>query len=137
MRILVTDDDFVGRAKIAAILEKFGRCTVASNGKLALRLFERAHTDNEPFDLITMDIDMPDIKGQEVVHRIRSWELRNLSDSQNGAVRILMVTAMRDTKNTLTSFKEGCESYLVKPVSPDRLAVALLELGFDVGNRDA
>ena len=59
MKALVTDDDFVGREKIKATLEKLGECTSVSSGELALKMFERAHLLQNPYDLITMDIDMP------------------------------------------------------------------------------
>ena len=129
MKALVTDDDFVGREKIKATLEKLGECTSVSSGELALKMFERAHLLQNPYDLITMDIDMPGLNGHDVMRRIRDWEQVNLLDPDEQGVKIIVITGMTDTRNALLSFRVGCQSYILKPMTHDRIRVALQELG--------
>ncbi|HPG41417.1 MAG TPA: response regulator [bacterium] len=129
MRILVVDDDYVSRTKLKSLLSAYGDCDAVPNGEMALEMFQKSHADAMPYNLITMDIEMPDLTGQEVVHRIRKWETdKKVKFSQQ--VKILMITIKNDVKDIMTSFSEGCEWYLTKPVTPDNLREALAKVTF-------
>ena len=127
MRILVVDDDYVSRTKLKSLLSAYGDCDAVPNGEIALQMFEKAFKESVPYNLITMDIEMPDLSGQEVVHSIRQWELENkVKPSQQ--VKILMITIKNDVNDIMSSFKEGCEWYLTKPVTPENLREALAKV---------
>ena len=129
MRILVVDDDYVSRVKLKALLSKYGECDSAPDGKTALHLFEKAHAESVPYNLISLDIDMPDMRGQEVLRKIREWEEKNkVKFSQE--VKVLMITVMDDAPDVVSSFKEGCESYLNKPITPEKIENALQNMVF-------
>ncbi len=129
MRILVVDDDYVSRMKLKALLTAYGDCDTAQNGESALKSFKTAHKEKFHYQLITMDIEMPDMTGQVVVHDIRKWEeANNINESQK--TKILMVTIKSNMKDIMSAFEEGCEWYLSKPVTPENLAVAMAKVGF-------
>lgn len=128
MKILVVDDDFVSRIKLQELLTMHGTCDAAEDGKQALEMFIEAHKSNDPYKLITMDINLPDIKGQQVVHQIRQWEAEH-KISPNLEAKVLMITKEKNFKTVMASFKEGCEWYLTKPFSPASLRQSLTELG--------
>lgn len=127
MRILVVDDEFVSRKKAHKILSEFGECDFAVNGKEALQFFLLALKEQEPFDLITLDVSMPDMDGVEVLKKLRHFE------DQNGVlfgegVKVLMVTASKDSDTVFKSYEEGCEAYIVKPFNRESIVSALKEL---------
>ncbi len=125
MRILIVDDDFVSRAKLGALLCDYGVCFVAGDGHQALDMFEKAHDQSVNYDLITMDIDMPGMSGHEVLSRIREWEEAHHVYQQGHCAKVLMSTSLQSRTDIVSSFREGCEGYLRKPVTPEKLAEAL------------
>lgn len=128
MRILVIDDSFVSRAQIKALFVAYGDVDSASTGKLGLDLFEQAHVDGEPYSLIALDVDLPDLTGHEVLGRLRHWEERARADGKLASAKVVMISALGDGKSIMSAFTRGCEAYLVKPVTPERIAAALREV---------
>ena len=137
MRILITDDDFVGRRKLRSILSPYGTCTDVSDGELAIRAFEEAHRRSEPFDLVSMDIDMPGLRGTSVVNMLRSWERHHTEKEGFVAAKVMMVTGMHDSKSVVSSFNAGCEAFITKPITPEKVRCALFELGLITAEDDA
>ena len=129
MRTLVVDDDLVSRIKLEVLLEAHGQCDTAENGDQAWDIFQKAHQESKPYDLITMDIDMPGMSGHEVVTKIRHWEKENTSYETSKEAKILMVTSMQSRTDTIASFRDGCECFIRKPIKPDNLDQALEKLG--------
>ena len=67
---------------------------------------------------------MPEMDGQEVLKKIRNLE--NFKDIYGSdCVKIIMTTALDDSENIRTAFREQCESYLVKPINKAKLIKAL------------
>jgi two-component system chemotaxis response regulator CheY len=131
MRILVVDDDYVSRTKLKALLATYGDCDAAPNGSIAIDMFEVAHREVIPYNLITLDINMPGMGGLEVMRKIRHWEMKyGIMIAEES--KLLAVTSKQDTQTVVKSIKEGCEYYLIKPVTSDNVLVALLKLGFKV-----
>lgn len=129
MNILVVDDDFVSRKKMGLILSQYGRCDVAINGAECIEAFQIAHEKDDPYDLITMDIQMPGISGIETLQRIRTWEKDHGIPLGKG-VRIIMVTVKEDAQTVFSSFREGCEAYVSKPFTRESLEKAISGLSF-------
>ena len=128
MRILIVDDDLVARTKLKTLLADCGQCDTAEDGDQAWEIFQKAHKTSEPYDLITMDIDMPGMNGHEVVAKIREWEKQNKAFETSIEAKVLMVTSMQSRTDAITSFREGCECFIRKPIKPDNLAEALEKL---------
>lgn len=128
MRILIVDDDYISRLKLKSLLSEYGDCDAVPNGELSLKMFKIAHDESFPYGLITMDIDMPKMWGQEVVKKIREWENTHKEYLAEKHVKILMITVMKDIKDALTSFKEGCTGYMTKPVTPESIEKALKKI---------
>ena len=94
MKILIVDDDFVSRSKLEALLSAYGDCDTAENGNDGFEMFEQSHKDSSGYDLITMDIDMPDISGHEVLSKIREWEDANDVYKDGVNVKVMRVIGM-------------------------------------------
>ena len=127
MRILVTEDDFVSRKLISSYLSRYGECDIAADGKEALFAVELLLKENKHYDLICLDIMTPNMDGHEALRKIREIEERYGRPLGTGA-KIVMTTALSDSKSILESFKDNCDAYLVKPVKGSDIKNTLQEL---------
>lgn len=131
MKILIVDDDEFSRVMLSEILKDLGTCDTASNGYEAIDAFMRARTEGAPYDLICLDIIMPEIDGLQVLKQIRSIETVD-SIAFPDSVRIIMVSSMSDLEHIMMSFDSRCEAYMIKPFERQQLLDHLILLGFDV-----
>lgn len=124
MKTLIVEDDFLSRKLMLAYLTPLGECDAAANGSEAIDAFMLAIGAGEQYDLITLDIMMPEMSGQEVLMRIRWLE------EEHGlvATKIIMTTALKDRSNVMDSFYNQCDGYLVKPIKANKLRGLLREL---------
>jgi CheY-like chemotaxis protein len=101
-----------GRARL---LDKLGyRADVASNGLEALEALER-----QPYDVVLMDVQMPEMDGLDASRRIRErWPAE-------ARPRIIAMTANAMIEDREACFAAGMDDYLAKPVRPEELAEAL------------
>lgn len=127
MRILIVDDNLTCRKLMTKIMSEYGECDVAINGKEALSAFNKALDLNTPYDLICLDIIMPEMDGQEILKEIRNIENTRGIHRLDG-VKIIMTTVLDDPENIINAFRDQCESYLVKPIEQDKLIQNLVDL---------
>ena len=123
-RILIVEDDFTSRLILQSFLSRYGECHIAVNGKEAVEAFRKAADNGSPYDLICMDIMMPEMDGREAVKQVRVLEEARGITSTHGA-KIIMTTALADVKEILQSFHELCDAYLFKPIDTAKLLLAL------------
>lgn len=106
MRVLVIDDDPVYRETARMFLMMFGRkVSVAENGTAGLNQLQ--HND---FDIIIVDMEMPDMTGLEVIGRLRAME-------RHAQVPVIMVTSRDDAMAIDRAYELGASSFVVKPVN--------------------
>ena len=120
MKILVVDDELVSRKKLQKIMDNLGICKAVDRGSAAIAAFKKAWENWAPFDLITLDIVMPEMDGKEVLYEIREIE-RKRKLPKGKQVKIMMVTSHSDKENVIACIQAGCDDYIVKPF--DREAV--------------
>ncbi|MCZ8259110.1 MAG: hybrid sensor histidine kinase/response regulator [Beijerinckiaceae bacterium] len=106
MRILVIDDDPVYRETARMFLSMFGRQAVlAENGTAGL-----ARVANEDFDVMIVDLEMPDMTGLEVIAATRAMPRQR-------DLPIIMVTSRDDAPAIDRAYELGASSFIVKPVN--------------------
>ena len=127
MRILIVEDDMPSRLLLRKMLEPFGSCDVAVNGREAVDACRLAQKSGDPYVLICMDIMMPEMDGQAALKAIRAEE-EAAACPPSRAAKIIMTTALRDLDNVTNAFRELCDGYLVKPISREKLVGLLKEL---------
>ena len=129
MRFLVVDDDFQTRSLIQRLLHPYGFTDVATDGEEAVEAFRYALKQGEPYDLITLDILMPNIDGQQALREIREIE-KEMDVPEDKAVKVIMVSGLDDAKEVHDAFFLGsATSYIVKPIHNKTLFEEISSLG--------
>lgn len=127
-RFLVVDDERVARELLREILSRFGHCDLVYDGAEAIAAVRLALEEGRPYDLVCLDIMMPDVDGHDALESIRSLERRHGIYGSDGA-KVVMTTALRDSKHCIRAFSEGCEAFITKPIDEHLLIDQLAELG--------
>lgn len=128
MKCLILEDDFTARKLLQQYLRAYGDCTIALNGREAVACVEEALALGQPFDLVCLDIMMPEMSGMGALKAIRREERQFGIDSQNG-VKVIITTALSDYWQVQEAFKIGCQAYIVKPISKEKLLRQIEKLG--------
>lgn len=115
MKSLIADDDAVSISLFKTILSKYGKCDTVSNGNDALNEFKTAVSKKSQYDLIILDIMMPDISGYKVFKFIRSSEKATNAYNPH-CTKIILVTGLDDFENRQIekSLNKECEAFLLK-----------------------
>ncbi|MEW6712312.1 MAG: response regulator [Candidatus Riflebacteria bacterium] len=123
-KILIVDDEPVNCRLLREYLAGHACCDAVLNGEDAIKMFELAHKTRNSYNMILLDIAMPDMDGLEVLEKIRAYEESSGIPLGKG-VKIIMVTAIKET--FMQAFKKGAEDYILKPVELDSLLRKLEE----------
>jgi signal transduction histidine kinase len=113
-RILVVDDNRINRLKLSMSLEQQGHSVaLAENGQQALDLLKA-----EPFDVVLLDILMPDMDGYQVLQHLKD-------DPQLRDMPVIVISALDETDSAVRCIEIGAEDYLPKPFDPVLLRARL------------
>ncbi|MFW5730943.1 MAG: response regulator [Desulfonatronovibrionaceae bacterium] len=131
MNILIVEDQYYSRMVLQKMMKSYGVCHEAVDGKEAVLAFRRAWTKGSPYDLVLLDIMMPEMDGLEALDQIRDFEKsQGVPDSEK--VRVVMLTALGDKENVHRAMYDGgADAYLIKPVHVQKLNLVLSDLGFE------
>ena len=124
MKTLIADDSFTGRLFLHELLKHFGVAHIAVNGKDAVKKASTALDAGEPYDLICLDITMPEMDGHEALRKIRALE----SKSTHRSI-IVMTTASASVENVVAAQTYGCDAYLTKPILKPKLMEVMQGFG--------
>jgi two-component system, chemotaxis family, chemotaxis protein CheY len=124
MRCLIVEDEDLSREGLKFFLADHAEIETAVNGLEAVESFRRALAARNPFDLVLLDIIMPEMDGQQALKLIRQAEKECQTSPPHKAV-IIMTTALNSPENMEEALWDGdCTDYLVKPmVRADLLAM--------------
>lgn len=128
LKMLVVEDDFTCRKILQTFMSEYGDCHIAVNGEEAVEAIRTALDEGVPYDLVCLDIMMPEMDGQEALEAIRRVESEHGIAGLDG-VKVIMITALEDSKNVIGAFRTGCEAYIVKPVKKEKLFEEIEKLG--------
>jgi two-component system chemotaxis response regulator CheY len=120
LRILIVEDDLACRLLLQTFLARYGECHVALNGREAVDLFRTSFDRGSSYDLICMDVMMPEMDGREAVRQIRAFEEDRRIRSPYGAT-IFMTTTVQEIREVFQCFRELCDAYLLKPIDLGQL----------------
>ena len=128
MRILIAEDDLASRKFLYKFLCQYGECDIVVDGLEALDAFMIATEENNSYNLICLDIMMPRVDGIKALKTIRELETQKGITLENRA-KIIMTTALSETKYVQNAFDYGCEAYAAKPIDTVKLVEVIKKLG--------
>ncbi|HEV7820662.1 MAG TPA: ATP-binding protein [Burkholderiales bacterium] len=122
LSVLVAEDNEINALLMRSLLTKLGhQPVICTNGKEAFESWLSAQAAGTPYDVVLMDVQMPDLNGIEATKLIRAREMeRGLPHT-----RILALTANALVEDRYACFEAGMDGFLVKPLDRDKLAEAL------------
>lgn len=128
MKILIAEDEYVSRKFLYKFLSNYGECDVTVDGMEAIEAFLMALEEEEPYQLICLDIMMPEVDGLKALKTIRNLEEdRNIPKEKRA--KIIMTTALNYTKEVNEAFEAGSEAYAAKPINTEKLLEVMKKLG--------
>ncbi|OGR36315.1 MAG: hypothetical protein A2051_01915 [Desulfovibrionales bacterium GWA2_65_9] len=117
LRVLLADDNAIGRTLLERILKDAGHTTVSVGDGLEVL----AALASEPFDLVLMDVQMPEVDGLTATQKIR----QGLAGAQNANIPIVALTAYAQAEDRERFLAAGLDDYVPKPVEESDLWAAM------------
>lgn len=127
MRILIAEDDYVSRKFLYKFMSQFGEVDITVDGMEAIEVFLMALEDKHYYNLVCLDIMMPEVDGIKALKTIRKLE-EERDVPEDKRCKIVMTTALNDPKGIFETFDLGSEAYAVKPIDTDKLIDVLKRL---------
>ncbi len=125
LSILVAEDNEINALLMRSLLTRLGhRVVIATNGEATLESWLAAKSAGTPYDLVLMDVQMPQLDGIDATKRIRARE----ASEPGRRTPILALTANTLVEDRYACFDAGMDGFLIKPVDRDKLTEALAEL---------
>ena len=122
LSILVAEDNEINALLARALLRKLGHAPhVVTDGAAALDAFVAAQTAGAPFDLVLMDVRMPEFDGLEATRRIRDAEMA----AGRRRTPVIALTANAFPEDREACLAAGMDEFLAKPLDRERLADAI------------
>ncbi len=123
--MLVAEDNEINALLMRSLLTRLGHhAVIATNGAEALESWLAAKSAGTPYDLVLMDIQMPELDGIEATKRIRTSE----AGEPGRRTPILALTANTLVEDRYACFEAGMDGFLIKPLDREKLAEALAGL---------
>jgi DNA-binding NtrC family response regulator len=113
--VLVIDDDAGVRSMLSSILEDAGYSVEAvDNGKEAIKTCEKL-----PFDVALVDINLPDIQGTELLHKLKQIQPKMVK---------IIITGQPSIENAVKALNEKSDGFITKPFDPQELLEMIRKL---------
>jgi two-component system, chemotaxis family, chemotaxis protein CheY len=128
VKTLIVEDEITSRVLLRELLKRYGLPHVAMNGKEAVEAVSAALNARDPYDLICLDIMMPEMNGQEALKKIRQMETEAGIEPVRRA-KVIMTSAHADKDNVLQAIHSQCDYFLVKPIDGRALLEELRRMG--------
>jgi PAS domain S-box-containing protein len=125
LSVLVAEDNEINALLMRSLLTRLGHhAVIATNGAEALESWLAAKSAGTPYDLVLMDVQMPELDGIETAKRIREYE----AGEAGRRTPILALTANTLVEDRYACFEAGMDGFLIKPLDREKLAEALAGL---------
>jgi len=127
LKALIAEDDYISGVLLNKLLQTWGSAQIARNGRQAVDAVRTALETKQPYDLICLDIMMPEMDGQQTLREIRALET-TMGVDKLGRVKIVMTTALDDYDAVAEAIRGQCDHFITKPISKDKLVEVLRKL---------
>lgn len=116
MRVLIADDDSNSAKVISLYLARYGECTVVTDGLQAVSAVMDAYRMNSIYDLLVLDVMMPNLDGTQALDAIRDYEA-SLGIPEEKRLRVIIISALSSDSIRAEVYSKGCLLYMRKPVN--------------------
>jgi two-component system chemotaxis response regulator CheY len=124
-KILIVDDSAAIRERLVEILSPYAACEVATNGREAVDLIKISQGTGDDFDLILMDIIMPEKDGLTAVKEIREFESL-MGWKGDDRLTIIIATTIKDpSRIVIAQYECGADAYIAKPFTRETVLQTL------------
>ena len=128
LRFLIVEDDPTAGGLMQYILRQHGDCVLRDTGEAGLVAFREAFEREVPFDLVVLDLFLPDLSGHEVLKEIRASEFqRGIQGATNHCI-VLINTASKDLDEMRKALEAEPDGYLIKPIKVDVILARIATL---------
>ncbi len=127
VRMLIVEDEFLSRKLVIHYIEKYGTYDIAVNGVEAVSAIKFSYEEGKPYDVVFLDIMMPDKDGLSVLKEVREYEASRGIGTNDG-IKIIMTTALGDAKTVMEAFRDQCEAFITKPYTEEAFKKQLRKL---------
>ena len=124
LKFLVVDDIALGRSVLVAMLSRYGRVDAAENGVSALQSYQDAAASGAMYDLLLLDIMMPEMDGITLLKEVRAFE----REKGLPATAAVITTATDAREKVHGAMQAGAVGYLIKPLSFEKVSAVLERL---------
>lgn len=128
MRILIAEDDYASRKFMYKFLSNYGDCDMAIDGREAVDAYLMGLSTKKEYDLICLDIMMPDIGGYEVLSAIRSIEKQHEIPDELCA-KVVMTVTLKNQQHREKAFALGCTACIDKPFNSTEFEAVFQQIG--------
>jgi two-component system chemotaxis response regulator CheY len=129
LRILAAEDSFPARLFLETVLAEYGRVDTAEDGVRTVELFRKALDEGDPYDLLVLDIMMPEMDGLSALSRIQEL-LEEAGVAEQGRPKVVMASCLTDREHMMRAHYEcGADVYVTKPYTAQTLEETLSNLG--------
>lgn len=124
IKTLIIDDEIQGYTCIKSML---GVCDIVESGLIGVEYAETALKIKSYYNLILLDVVIPDLDGIEVIRKIRDLE-KSYNIKSSSEAKIVVVSSRRDEPTILEAFRNGATGWIDKPVATDLFLIKLKNL---------
>ncbi len=129
MRVLIVEDDFGSRRYLQVLLRGVCDTDVVVDGREGVEAYRLSWEERNQYDLILLDIMMPEMDGHTALKEIRRFEAE-IGVLFADRVKVVMTTALEDPRNVVEAYHDGeADAYLVKPIEREKLLATIASLG--------
>lgn len=131
IKILLVVDELTSRRVLHSFLSPAGEVDVAVNRNKGLAAIKKAFDNNSPYELIFLDITMPELDGIVILKKIRQLESQ-YGLNEHARSKVIITSENTDKDVILKAARSGSTSYMIKPIDKTRLYNEIHKNGVDI-----
>jgi two-component system, chemotaxis family, chemotaxis protein CheY len=128
MRTLIVEDVHFLALILQRIIEPYSKADFAQNGAVAIDKYTKAFTKGKAYDLICLDLLLPEMDGFEVLRSLRQFE-DEFNLPPEARTKVVVISTFNDQNTVNKARAAGCDSYIAKPFRKDRVLKTIEKLG--------
>lgn len=126
MKILIAEDDSKSRNNLFDLLSQYGECDLVIDGMETMDAYLISLMENDPYDLIYLNMFIPKVEGIKILKAIRDIENQRIKEEYHSTVIISSLLENIDEAEKI--FDIGIDGYIIKPIKSERVLALLNEL---------